>query len=190
MNACFNPVREGEPILSKDITENSDSLRCSSVIFLDMDGVLNDHTPMDNRYCGVKKECVANFNQILDAVPDAKIVISSAWRYMILRGDVTVKGFEMLLLTHGVKCFQRVIGHTIADGPIEDEPHHHDEPAKWRENTMRERGHQIMSWAIEHGVQKFVALDDLHIGIPNHYWVDSESGLTQSDVNAVVALIR
>jgi hypothetical protein len=33
-------------------------------------------------------------------------------------------------------------------------------------------------------------LDDLHIGIPNHYWVDGESGLTQSDVEAVVALIR
>lgn len=83
------------------------------VIFLDIDGVLNDHTQMENHYCGTKYECVQQFNRILDAVPEAKIVISSAWRYMILRGDVTLKGFEMLLLTHGVKCHERVIGHTI-----------------------------------------------------------------------------
>lgn len=159
------------------------------VIFLDIDGVLNDHSRMSNHYCGTKKECVDVLNRILDAVPDAKIVISSAWRYMILREDMKTKGFEMLLLTHGVKCHGRVLGYTAADGPIEDEPDHHNEPEKWRENTLKERGRQIHEWAESHGVEKFVALDDLQIGVPEHYLVNGATGLTEFDINEIVRLI-
>ena len=158
------------------------------IIFLDIDGVLNGHTQMENYYCGTKPECVSRFNRILDAVPDAKIVISSAWRYMILRGDVTVAGFEMLLLTHGVKCYQRVIGHTVADGPIELEPSHHD-PEAWKESGLRWRREQIRQWAFEHNVTKYVAVDDLPLDMKEQVWIDGEQGLQDADVDTIIARI-
>ncbi len=159
------------------------------VIFLDIDGVLNNHLQMENHYCGTKYECVQQFNRILDAIPEAKIVISSAWRYMILRGDVTLKGFEMLLLTHGVKCHERVIGHTVADGPIEQEPSHHD-PEAWKESGLKWRREQIRQWAFEHNVTRYVAVDDLPLDMPEQVWIDGEQGMQHGDANAVIARLQ
>jgi hypothetical protein len=51
------------------------------IIFLDFDGVLNNFT--SHRLCtGDTFSAVAceNLNKILEAVPEAKIVVSSAWR--------------------------------------------------------------------------------------------------------------
>lgn len=157
------------------------------VIFLDIDGVLNNHTPLENNYCGTRSDCVSNFNRILDALPEAKIVISSAWRYLILRGDVTIKGFEMLLLTHGVKCFGRVIGHTVADGPIEDEPNHHD-PEAWKVAGLAWRREQIRQWAFQNKVSSYIAIDDLPLDMPEQYFVDGELGLTFEDASAIIDL--
>jgi HAD domain in Swiss Army Knife RNA repair proteins len=160
------------------------------VIFLDIDGVLNDHTPQENRYCGMNRECVSRFNRILDAVPEANIVISSAWRYMILRGDLTIKGFEMLMLTHGVKCHDRVIGCTTADGPIEDEPHHHDEPDRWKNAGLKWRGMQIKHYAFEYDIRHYVAIDDLPIDIPELHLVDGDVGLDDQDVEEIIAKLK
>lgn len=160
------------------------------VLFLDIDGTLNDHTRMSNQYCGIKRTCVDNLNRILDTLPDLKIVISSAWRYMILREIMTIKGFEMLLLTHGIKCFDKVIGYTEADGPLEDEPHHHNEPHKWSEMAIRGRGTQITNWVTQNNVDTFIALDDLHINIPEHYLVNSDTGLTDEDADNIISRLR
>ncbi len=156
------------------------------IIFLDIDGVLNDHTPMENRYNGTKPECVSCFNRLLRVIPDAKIVISSAWRYLMLRGDMTVKGFEMLLQTHGINCRDIVIGHTKADGPIEEEPHHHDEPERWRLAGLRWRAEQIRTWVDEHKVKSFIVLDDLDLSMDELYLVDGTKGLASADVPKIV----
>jgi hypothetical protein len=111
--------------------------------------VLNDHTPLANKYCGTRSQCVLVFNDLIDDLPDVKIVISSAWRYMILRGDVTLRGFEMLLKTHGLKVHERIIGCTGPDGRIEDEPDHHDLEA-WKTAGLRWRREQILDWVFEH----------------------------------------
>lgn len=57
------------------------------ILFLDFDGVINrfggpgdiaeKFTPNHN------PECVANLNEIFDAVPDAELVITSSWRVII-----------------------------------------------------------------------------------------------------------
>lgn len=40
------------------------------LLFLDIDGVLNDHSKFSNNYCGIKQECVDNLNIILDKYKD------------------------------------------------------------------------------------------------------------------------
>lgn len=85
------------------------------ILFLDIDGVLNAHRQLPSGYCGIDRAKAEWLNAVLYFVPDAKLVISSAWRYMMLRGDMTLKGFEYLLLVHGVNCRERLHGYTEAD---------------------------------------------------------------------------
>lgn len=67
------------------------------ILFLDIDGVLNNHEKLESGYCGISQPQAHHLNLILDTFPDLKLVISSAWRYMTFRGDMTLRGFEMLL---------------------------------------------------------------------------------------------
>ena len=69
------------------------------IIFLDIDGVLNQtgnaaSLPFD-------PNCVMYLNHVIKET-GAHIVISSAWRYQILEGHMTLKGFEFLMKTHGL----------------------------------------------------------------------------------------
>ena len=179
--------------MSEEHAVDSVATPCSSslplVVFLDIDGVLNDHDKMENRYCGTKPSCVHHFNRILNAYPEAKIVITSAWRYMILKGEMNLAGFEMLLQTHGVCCYQRVIGHTRADGRIEDEPHHHDEPERWRLAGLKWRKLQIEDWTREHAVERFLVIDDLPLEMDSFYQTDGTKGLTSLDVERISAML-
>lgn len=79
-----------------------------SILFLDIDGVLNGHNGL------IDKHCMANLNYIIDET-DCFVVISSSWRYMI-PDAMTIKGFEYMLMTHGFKG--HIIGITDRDEVI------------------------------------------------------------------------
>lgn len=158
------------------------------LIFLDIDGVLNDHSQLPSGYCGIRRESVEHLNHILDSVPDAKIMISSAWRYMILRGDMTVKGFEYLLLVHGVKCRNRIEGHTGADGSIEDEPNHFDVDA-WKIAGLRWRADQIVEEVCYWEPKAYAVIDDLPLSVPNLVQTDGKIGLTREHADRVIELL-
>lgn len=65
-----------------------------STIFIDIDGVLNDHSiSNDSGYCGILPICMSRWNSILRST-GAQVVISSAWRYMVLEGSMTLEGFR------------------------------------------------------------------------------------------------
>lgn len=150
------------------------------VIFLDIDGVLNNHKKMSNGYCGIDSNCVYYFNRILRVIPDAKIVISSAWRYLILKSSMTVKGFGELLLSHGVECYARVISHTVSD---EEEP-------------LRDK--QIQLWIDNNKVNNFVILDDLgesdgftwKLNRSKLVACDGETGITMKDVSKAIEILE
>ena len=158
------------------------------ILFLDIDGVLNDHVHHQNGYCGTKLSCVKCFNRVIDAIPELNLVISSAWRYSILKGDVTLKGFELLLLTHGVKCQDRVIGYTEADGPIEEEPNHVSEKARWHEAGLKWRANQIKKWVQEHKPKDWLAVDDLELNLHpfNFHRTNDRTGLTEVDSDILI----
>lgn len=155
------------------------------ILFLDIDGVLNDHGQMMNLYCGIHADKVARLNTILDAI-DCDIVISSAWRYMILGGEMSLKGFEYMLLSHGLKCNNKIIGCTPPDEDIDT------------------RGKQIAWWInVElptilqrkrKNRHKYVVIDDLdqergiQISEAGHKLVQTNGsiGLTDKDVEKVI----
>lgn len=162
------------------------------LIFLDIDGVLNGHEKLPSGYCGIRLENAHHLNTILDAVPDARLVISSAWRYLTFQGHLTLKGFEYLLLVCGVKAHERVIGRTEPDGRIEDEPNHFDTDA-WNRAGLKWRRAQIEKWlegAIADGPSlPYVVLDDLPLGMANFIQTDGTTGLTAGDAQRAIAIL-
>lgn len=157
------------------------------LIFLDVDGVLNSHDINTYGYNTIHRDKVERLNRIVKAT-GAEVVISSAWRYMILGGSLRVDGFRYLLMTHGLASFVKVIGHTKSDEEIV------------------ERGDQIADYLLTHGKRQYVVLDD-GSEIPQDAarsmtqslydrhgdrWllIDGARGLTDADVTDAIAILR
>ncbi len=158
------------------------------ILFLDIDGVLNAHEKLPSGYCGICREQVELLNTMLDELPDLKIVVSSAWRYLILRGDMTIKGFEYLLLVQGVRCGNRVIGHTVADGEVCDEPDHFATEL-WKVIGLKIRALQIAKYIRDNNVKVFAVLDDLPLEVDNLVQTDWQKGITKSDIKQAVKIL-
>lgn len=159
------------------------------ILFLDIDGVLNDHGKMMNLYCGIQPDKVERLNTIIDAT-DCYIVISSAWRYMILGEEMTAKGFEYMLVTHGIKCNNRIVGYTPSD------------------EDVTTRGRQISAWIDiilpkilqdkRATAYKYVVVDDLdketgiQITQSGHTLVqtDGTKGLTDEDAERIISILN
>lgn len=151
-----------------------------NIIFLDIDGVLNKHD-----FCPIAKsrsllpEKVMILNGILEST-EAKVVLSSAWRYLVHRGEMNLLGLDYLLRSHGVKCGS-LVGITRRDSV--DQPADGDW-SKWI--VTCDRGQQItdwLSWANRDGIKvnKYIVLDDMDLGISEcghpFIHIDSACGL-------------
>lgn len=116
------------------------------VVFLDCDGVLNDHAWCHFGHrdtCGTNERSVRVLNAILDIL-GRDVVIHSTWVGKILNGHVTDQGFGWMLKTHGVIC--NVVGHVseVPDRNIKDH----------RSSLIRE-------WMDSHDVgDKYLWIDD------------------------------
>lgn len=121
------------------------------ILFLDIDGVLNGHQfSPDAQSNVICPACVMVFNRVLRAV-EFDIVISSAWRYMIHGGALSLKGFEYMLRTHGVGPIEgRVVGCTVPDEIV---PSRGGQIAEW---MRRNRAGLMVQYAV---------LDDLRLDI-------------------------
>lgn len=145
------------------------------LIFLDIDGVLNGQE--FNKTCGsnsINRECAEHLNAII-AATDAKIVLSSAWRYMI-PGAMRLVGFEYLLRTHGVNAENRLIGTTS------------------RDEVVKDREDQISFWLAENGggegIESYVVLDDMCVGKHPQVQTGEKVGLTEEDVAAAIRILN
>lgn len=146
------------------------------LIFLDIDGVLNGHDfDAAAQSCRMRRECVERFNRLL-AATGAKVVLSSAWRYLVTGGAMTLKGFGYMLRTHGVVGCD-LIGHTCTD------------------EDCAGRGKQIAKWLSESPLNfdSYVVLDDDTYDIldAGHSLVctDGALGLTDANVDAAIRLL-
>jgi hypothetical protein len=160
----------------------------SKIIFLDIDGVLNDHKAYSNGYCGIKPSCVETLNSIIRA-SSADIVISSAWRYMTKNNTMTLQGLYYLLLIHGLEKDAKIVGVTQYDEIIPG------------------RGMQILDWLEKHPIYRnYVVIDDgddqyrvldgmtLNESLAlyhTRHWVKTRSdvGLTEQDANKAIFIL-
>ena len=156
------------------------------IIFLDFDGVLNDHSKHPNGYGGITLSLVPHLNSILDAVPEAKIVVSSSWRYV----SPDPKVHEFILLIHGVNAYGRVLDVTVSDEEITggNMPDWNDREAWMREGLIW-RVKQIRKWVEENDVESYVVLDDLPLVVENLVQTQGNVGLTQNDAEKAIALL-
>ena len=144
------------------------------ILFLDIDGVLNGHEwdegAGSNR---IRYHCIRHLNRVI-AETACKIVLSSAWRYMIHGGAMTMNGFDYLLRTHGT-CGARVVGITLKDEELPDRP---DQIAKW----LADNG-PVAAYA--------VVDDDFEEGMAAHPFVKTEGsrGLSQANATELIRLL-
>lgn len=183
-----------------------------NVLFLDIDGVLNGHQWMreaqSNNIC---RPCVLQLNRIIKAT-GCKIVLSSAWRYMIHGGAMKLNGFAYMLRTHGMVGLLHndvMIGLTEPDEVCPSCDYRHKRRGSKVEckfgpdgNRMcikcgasSTRGRQISSWLRRKGdgVEKYVVLDDdaFDFAERGHPFIQTNAkrGLTAYGADKVIAML-
>lgn len=161
------------------------------LLFLDIDGVLNAHEFDPEVMCGqIHRDKVELLNRILRAT-DARVVLSSAWRYIVHRGEATLTGMEWLLRSHGMLA-DRLIGITRPD-TMRTGLGYDGEPPMWP--VPNERGQQISDWLAKHAARgcPHVAIDDLDLGITDagHVLIRTTGtiGLTDDDATRAIAAL-
>lgn len=145
-------------------------------IFLDIDGVLNDHTFHSNGYCGIQLDKAERLNLLIRKF-NTQIVLHSAWRYMIFEGNMTDRGFNDLLQSHGVDGWApwgpRLVGHTRQDSGGD---------------YFIDRRNQILEFVQAAGIKHYIVLDDLDLDLDPAVFVktDANKGLTIEDVEEAI----
>lgn len=151
------------------------------LLFLDIDGVLNDHARYPNGYCPIREELVGHLNLILGAVPDLRLVLSSAWRYAFSTAYLA----EQTLLRCGANCYGRFHGVTALD-PIPDNAPPYTDKAWWDAQGHLWRVGQINAYVAEHQPSRWAVLDDLPLAVDHLFLCEPDVGLTAEIAEAVV----
>lgn len=135
------------------------------IIFLDVDGVLNNQKTMT---CGemLEDKCIIRLKTILDNT-NTKIVLSSSWR---LRSDSHIK----LLRESFSKC--GINPNIIIDKTIQ----------------LTNRNDEILHWVNSHDVNKWVAIDDYPLKFNSDHFVQTDfiPGLTDKNVEQVIKIFN
>lgn len=140
-------------------------------IFLDIDGVINDHYNIRyNRRNGefqpLDKRMVHMLSVIIDECPDVKIIISSTWR-KLYTGEEFIKIFE----DAGWSIPKSVLIGSTPSG------------SGWR-------GHEIAHWLSTNPLEKFVILDDdldVHADhADNFMWINPDIGFTMAHMRNII----
>jgi len=158
------------------------------VLFLDIDGVLNGHEyDAEAESCNIRRECVKRLSRVVKET-GCKIVISSAWRYMIHGGAMTLTGFAYMLRTHGLIGITNIVGYTEKDA---------ETPGDENDERARQCLNWLNWWKNLPGdgpvVSAFAAVDDIDFewarhGIPAVV-TSGAIGLTDADADRLIELL-
>lgn len=166
------------------------------LLYLDIDGVLNRHDQHANGFSTMHPECLAPLNQLLADMPDVQLVLSSAWRYQVHNGNMTMAGLEILLQTHGLNCYQRLHSVTRSDEDAADGQYDgsRTQPEWWewlKRNGHRVRSEQIRDHFAKHmgRIASFAVVDDMQLVCPRFVKTDSTQGLTHAHADQLRNLL-
>jgi hypothetical protein len=160
---------------------------------LDLDGCINDHTydPIANSNT-LDKDKVDLLNQILKET-GAYIVLSSAWRYLVHRKEMSLVGLNWLLRSHGVMD-GRLVDVIGPDTMIPCDTNFNGIPGTWP--IENERGLQITKWIASQSTkpEKYLVIDDLDLGINEErhpfLHINSSKGLTEFDAQVAIKYLN
>lgn len=149
------------------------------ILFLDIDGVLNDHTKYASGCTTILPRCVEQLNWLIRTT-GCGLVITSAWRHMIVEGTMNPKGFGYLLRTHGLSSAEAVIGSTERDRP------------------GLSRNQQVLNWLRGNGANRsWCVVDDLDLGFSacpqccsKFVHTDPAVGLTAQKATEIVGILK
>lgn len=162
------------------------------VIFLDVDGVLNNTTSLYNDK-SLEDDLIRNLASIVK-VTDAKIILTSTWRF---------DPDSLSILSDALKRFDLSIAEYTQHGvDIRDFKYTRFKDVTPIRNSFTfdtyvyDRGAEIAIWLLQHDdVEKFVILDDDDFDIQN--WFSAElvktnffTGLTKEDAIAAIKLLN
>lgn len=170
------------------------------VLFLDIDGVLNGHEFDDEaQSCNINRACVKRLSRVVRET-GCKIVLSSAWRYMIHGGQMTMLGFSYMMRTHGLSAFGNgSMGGSLFIGLTRKDDDRYD-PTMLDEDERAKQCRDWLDWwngggrsVLPGAIVAFAAIDDedhkfsLH-GIPAVI-TDGKTGMTDDDASKLIALL-
>jgi hypothetical protein len=148
------------------------------IIFLDIDGVLNNmsYNPSAESYT-FDRQCVGYFNYLIEKL-QPNIVISSAWRYMILQNHMSISGFRYLMQSHGVTSKINIVGITESD------------------QRYPLRAEAVLAYLQDNNLKDYpyIILDDNDFGFTNYnlpfVQTNGKSGLTYKDCERVLSMFE
>lgn len=157
------------------------------LIFLDIDGVLNGHDyDVGAQSTRIQYRCIVQLNRVIKAT-NAKIVLSSAWRYMLLKTKkskpaMTLLGFRYLMRTHGT-CGFDLIGTTASD-----------EEFGFPDPDDSRRAKQIKRWLKENNFKgQYVCIDDEDHGFEKmrmpFVQTNGKWGLSRRNANEAIKIL-
>lgn len=114
-----------------------------NIIFLDIDGVLNNDSIFRLSKQSIDESCVEFFIDALEEVNNAKVVISSIWRI----GNKNLFEFENMICQQHAEPLLKILSFL------------HDD---WRTKKLNKiRGNEIEEWLSRHqNIDKFICIDD------------------------------
>lgn len=185
------------------------------IIFLDIDGVLNNHQFNEVAgSCIIQQDSVQCLNSIMH-LTGARIAVSSAWRYMRTGGrrgipSMTDDGFKYMMQTHGLMK-NSIIGFTELDSfcvPCKTKLQKFGYPKynfkmqiKYCKPCSQMRATQVIEWlttsSYKVGTQimnkDFIVIDDLDLGFRAKklpFWqTNPETGLVISDIANICTIL-
>ena len=160
------------------------------VIFLDIDGVLNDKIPNSNGYCGIDRQPLYRLCLFLEENRDINIVLSSSWRYLILNKCMELSGFECMLIAFGASYEAingRICGITECDEFSVDSSLYSTQYLSDNGSIIRTK--QILDYIGKYNITDYVVLDDMSLNFrENFVQTDGNIGLIDSDIDKMLEM--
>lgn len=154
------------------------------LIFLDIDGVLNDWErpwrDVGDYDPQIVPRCVKAFNRIIRET-EAKIVLSSTWRNLIISEHMSLRGFQVFLTSHGVRG--ELIGYTREDG----DEYRWQEIAAWLCDPKLPSGE-----CLKGKIYRYAIIDDTPEAFGGRPGVQTAGGkgLTDDDAEMVIEILN
>lgn len=155
-------------------------MRRKKLLFLDIDGVLNNHAHSKDRHSFVPRICRGPAHILQELIVRsgmAEIVIISSWRSYIHDGHMTLRGFELMLKSHGIQ-----------QARVADVLPQYNRSLSHLDDRVVHLNNYIKGTGLKDG--DYVVLDDLKLNVKNHVQPHPHYGLTRVELDKALEILK